>query len=203
MNPKAIVLSAWQQVHGADPSDSQLAYATAVAKLETGFGRVGQFKQWAAEGDYNWGALHANASPPCPPGTRQGKDGGVVCFKVFPSDEAAAAAFIFELTKNPHYDRQRVAAAMDGGTPEDVAEAMKAAKYFTAPTDKYAKLIRDNLASMNEPIPDGPSSSSSSGGPGVGTLLVLAALGGGVYWYATRHTNPLTALGHLIGKLPA
>lgn len=186
MDPRAITLGAWQAVHGTDPSDDQLSYTMAIARLENNFGRAGQFAAFAADGDYNWGSLHANARPPCPDGSRQGSDQGNVCFKVFGSDEAAAKAFVYELTANPHFGRQNVAAAMDGGSPEDVAQAMKGAKYFTAPTATYASAIRSNLAALGADVPDGGGGGSSS----FGRFAVVAGLLGAGAWYVQKHGWP-------------
>lgn len=119
---REIVRRAWRRVHGREPSERELAYAQAIAYLETGYGRTGQFAAMAANGRFNWGALQRprNADGACPAGSEPGIDLGPRCFLVFNSDEEAAAAFIRLLTTR-HWP---VIAAMRG-TPEDVATAMR------------------------------------------------------------------------------
>lgn len=121
---REIVRRAWRRVHGRDPSARELAYAQAIASLETGYGRTDQFAAMAARGQYNWGALQRgapDANGNCPSGTTLGSDAGRPrCFLVFDSDEAAAAEFIRLLTTR-HWP---VIPAMRG-SPEDVARAMR------------------------------------------------------------------------------
>lgn len=130
----------------------------------------------AADGAFNWGSLHARGTPPdCPAGSMPGSDQGSVCFQVFPSDEQAAAAFIRVLAKN----RPSVLAAM-AGSPEDVAHAMKATGYYTAPETTYASAIRSALKTTGGTLGSGAVSSSSG--------LLLVAGGIGLYWlYANGH----------------
>ena len=120
---REIILRAWRRVHGRNPSERELVYAQAIASLETGYGRTGQFAAMAARGKYNWGALQRvpGADGSCPPGTEPGLDASRPrCFLVFDSDEEAAAEFLRLLTKR-HWP---VVSAMRG-TPEDVATAMR------------------------------------------------------------------------------
>lgn len=146
---RRIVEAAFRGVHGRSPSPSEVTYIQAVAWLENQYGRAGQFARFAAQGTYNWGSLHARGSPPdCPPGSAPGFDQGNVCFQVFDSDEAAAAAFVRVLTKQ----RPSVLAAMRG-TPEDVAHAMKATGYYTAPEGAYAAAIRNAARTVGGTVP--------------------------------------------------
>ena len=121
---REIVRRAWRRVHGRDPSERELVYAQAIASLETGYGRTGQFAAMAARGRYNWGALQRGvpgADGSCPAGSEPGLDASRPrCFLVFNSDEEAAAAFLHILTKTCW----PVVSAMRG-TPEDVATAMR------------------------------------------------------------------------------
>lgn len=119
---REIVRRAWRRVHGRDPSEKELTYTQAIAFLETGYGRTGQFAAMAANGRYNWGALQRprNADGTCPPGSEPGIDLGPRCFLVYNSDEEAAAVFIRLLTTR-HWP---VVAAMRGSA-EDVARAMR------------------------------------------------------------------------------
>lgn len=192
MDPIAVVKEAWRQVHLSDPTDSQATYAAAIADLENGFGRRGQFAAFADDGDYNWGSLHSTARPPCPPGTRQGTDQGNVCFRVFPSDEGAAKAFVWELTANLHQNRDKVAEAMNG-SPEDVAQAMHDTRYFVGsgsdPVGTYARAIRRSIASLGKDVPSG----GSRGRSALPWLLLLGGAGAAYWWY--RHGGARTVAG--------
>lgn len=171
---RQILTEAWRQVWGRSPTDRELLYSAAIAFLETGYGRAGQFGQLAARGQYNWGALERrpSADGTCPPGTAPGGDQGAVCFYVFPSDVAAASAFLKTLTKK-HWP---VVEAMRG-TPEDVATAMRVfPPYYTgyANTESqkvadYAKAIRNAITAAGQDVPTGKESSS-------GSALLLAGL---------------------------
>ena len=162
--------SAWRGVHGRDPTPSELSYSLAIAWLENRYGRAGQFAAMADQGAYNWGSLHARGTPPdCPDGSLPGSDEGRVCFLVFPSDEQAAGAFLRVLTKQ----RPSVLAAMSG-TPEDVAHAMKATGYYTAPEATYASAIRSAVKATGGKAPVPASSSSPA--------LLLLGLAGAGYW---------------------
>lgn len=129
---REIILRAWQRVHGRAPSPSEAEIAQAIASLETGYGRAGQFAAMAARGQFNWGALErrADADGNCPDGFAKGTDQGKVCFYVFPSDEEAAVAFLKNLTaaRSSAAFSQRtdgVLAAMATGSSEAVARAMR------------------------------------------------------------------------------
>lgn len=119
---REIVRAAWKRVHGREPSENEIAYTQAIALLETGYGRSGQFGALAARGQYNWGALERgrSADGTCPAGTAAGSDQGRVCFYVFPDDVSAATAFIKNLTTR-HWPTVQ---AMQGSA-EDVARAMR------------------------------------------------------------------------------
>lgn len=169
LQAKAILHDAWLTVFGRPPSASELAYTQAIAWLENQYGRAGQFAAMASAGQFNWGSLHAKGTPPdCPAGSAPGADQGSVCFLVFPNDDQAAQAFIRTLAKN----RPTVLAAMSG-TPENVAHAMKATGYYTAPEGTYANAIRSALAATSGIVPAG-----AAAGAGVGSLVLL---GGAAY----------------------
>ena len=171
---RSILASAFRSVMGRDPSTSEVSYSQAVAWLENQYGRAGQFAAMAADGNFNWGSLHARGTPPdCPAGSRAGSDQGSVCFQVFPTDEQAAAAFLRVLVKN----RPSVLAAMSG-TPEDVAHAMRATGYYTAPEATYAAAIRSALKTTGGQLGTATVAGSS------GFLLVALAIGG--YWAYTN-----------------
>ena len=184
---REILRTAWRQVHGRAPTEAELTYSAAIASLETGYGRAGQFGALAARGQYNWGALERrrSADGTCPPGTAPGSDVGQVCFYVFDSDVEAAAAFLRTLTVR----RPAVTAAMRG-SPEDVARAMRLspAYYEGPPGDEdakvryYASAIRRNIAAAGRPVPSG----GNGGGLSLGTAVILATAAGAGYWWYTE-----------------
>lgn len=182
---RAIVDAAWRRVHGRAPTQAELTYAQAIALLETGYGRTGQFAAMAARGQYNWGALERrpNADGSCPAGTAPGIDQGSVCFLVFPSDVEAAAQFIRTLTTR-HWP---TVMAMRG-SPEDVATAMRVPPVYYegrsgSNADRiraYATAIRNAIRTMGAPIPAGAAAAAA----GLGAVVVAGSLAAGAYWLA-------------------
>jgi hypothetical protein len=196
---RAIVTQAWRRIHGTDPSDLQASYTQAIAWLENQYGRAGQFANLAANGQFNWGSLHARGTPPnCPAGSAAGVDVRPVCFQVFPTDLDAATAFVRVLTKQ----QWPTVSAMQG-TPEDVATAMRVPPaYFEGDAklseagkiSSYANLIRRGLADVAKgaPVPPIPSRSAAS------SLVVLALLGAAGYGMYRLAGNPLPQIARLI-----
>lgn len=186
---------AWRDLYGQEPTDNQVLYAQAIAYLETGYGRAGQFGSLASQGLYNWGALETrrSADGSCPAGTAPGSDQGSVCFYVYDSDEKAAKAFLHTLTQT-HWPG--VISAMSG-SPEDVATAMRQPPPYYAGLPNqteaqkitaYANGIRNAIKAIgaNAPTPNVLSPSSS-------TILTWLAVGGAVYgawWWYQRHGLP-------------
>lgn len=190
---RKIIEAAWQKVWGRAPSANEALYAQAIAFLETGYGRAGQFAKYAASGQYNWGNIEKHRTgDTCPDGWVPGDDQGPVCFRAFPSDVDAAAYFISVLTKG-HWP---VAQAM-AGSPEDVARAMRVppAYYAGRSTDSeegkvtyYASAIRNAIKAIGaEP----PSAAASGGSFGLFGLSVLALGGYAAWaWYTGRPFVP-------------
>lgn len=187
---RKIIQQAWQRVHGRMPSEAETAYTQAIALLETGYGRVGQFAAMAAQGQYNWGALERarSADGTCPTGTSPGKDSAnSVCFYVFPSDVEAAAAFIRNLTKR-HWP---VIQAMKGSA-HDVATAMRVRPaYYTGPSGSedykiqaYANSIESELRAIGVNLPSAATLKSTT------PWVLLAAAAGVAYWYGHTHGFP-------------
>ena len=159
-----IIRQAWLKVHGTEPKGMQVPYTQAIALLETGYGRIGQFAQMAAEGKYNWGNIERVRDPDgsCPAGWAPGFDQKPVCFRVFPTDVEAAAEYVKQLTLpypvKPVSDRDRAFVqrrqgtrdAMVSGTPEDVSNAMHtpASVAYSASHGTYAQAIRNALSSI-------------------------------------------------------
>ncbi len=179
----SIVADAWRDEHGRSPTYNEALFTQAIASLETGYGRAGQFRALSDRGHYNWGALERsrNADGSCPPGTAPGTDVGQVCFFVYPSDREAARAFIRTLTKK-HWP---TIAAMRGSA-EDVARAMRVPPayyqgYAGTEADRvaaYAGAIRGRAAEISQQVPN-----SVAGTSGTGLVVVaLAALAGAYFW---------------------
>lgn len=182
---RSILDQAWRRVHGRAPTAGELAYTQAIALLETGYGRAGQFAKMAEQGQFNWGALEQRmpASGICPPGTAPGIDQGNVCFLVFPDDVSAAARFVQTLTRR-HWPVLQV---MSSGSPEDVARAMRSPPaYYTGPSGSedtkvnyYASAIRNALSRIGTTV--------TEGGLGLVPWAILGASAAGLgYWYYKR-----------------
>jgi len=193
---RRIIEDAWRRVHGRDPTGLEASYTQAIAWLENKYGRAGQFAAFAANGQFNWGSLHARGSPPdCPPGSVEGFDVRPVCFLAFPDDVSAAAAFVRTLTKSGGTTAERTAATLDamGGTPEDVATAMRIRPaYFEGPpgtedekVTAYAGAIRRALSDVSSgaPVPAIPSASTARRSSVLPWLLLLGAVGAAGYVY--------------------
>lgn len=123
--------AAFVQLRGYyEPSAPELLSVLAVARHETGFGRLGQFGR---NDSHNWGAIicargaqHADESH-CFQGAMQGK--GAQRWRRYASDVDGAADLIRELERRP-----LVRAAMALGEPYALAEAMRQSSYFIADT---------------------------------------------------------------------
>jgi hypothetical protein len=119
----AIVRDSLRRITGAEPSDASVHGAASVGWLETRYGRSGQFGKLAAQGQFNWGAverakLHDGS---CPEGYVPGTDVGHVCFRVWPTDDAAADDYI-KILINSHVPLDQGARAQ--------AAAMRRAGYY-------------------------------------------------------------------------
>lgn len=199
---RRIIQDAWRRVHGRDATDLETAYTQAIAWLESQYGRAGQFGRFAADGQFNWGSLHARGTPPdCPANSVEGFDVRPVCFLAFPDDVSAAAAFVRVLTKQhwPTIDAMT-------GTPEDVATAMRVKPaYYEGPPGTedqkvaaYAGAIRRALSDIGRsaPVPAIPSRSAAS------SLLLLGLLGAAGYGMYRTYGNPIPHLARLTRLLP-
>jgi len=155
---RATLERAWARIWGRPPDHAELDYAQAIAWLETGYGRIGQFANMASQGIYNWGGLQKgspDASGACPPHMFPGVDSGAPrCFFGYQTDDEAAEAFLRTLTKTAHWP---VLDAMQG-SPEAVAHALNQPPAYyegSRPLDRafaeteYAKAIRGKLAEIH------------------------------------------------------
>ena len=181
-----IVRAAFRRVHGRAPSTRERLYTQAVAALETGYGRAGQFGRLAAQGRYNWGALETRRLPDgtCPAGTAAGTDQGAVCFYVFPDDVSAATEFVRVLTaRRPHVLR-----AMQSGTPSDVARAMRQSPAYYegvgATTEEkiagYARAITARIGEIGEAVPTKVAAAA------LFPFVLAAGAGLAYWWWSTR-----------------
>jgi hypothetical protein len=165
-----IVKRAFQKIAGRAASDQEAAYCQAVAWLETMYGRGGQFATLFAKGTVNWGALETArpSSGVCPPGTSLGTDQGQVCFFVYPSDDAAAEAFLTTLlTANRTPGKSPVQAKMIqamAGSPLDVASAMKDFAYYGVTRAKNAALAETQVQGYAAAIASSLKTNAAPGG---------------------------------------
>ena len=185
---RQIIADAWARVHGRAPTEPELTITQAIALLETGYGRAGQFSAMADQGQFNWGALERRplADGSCPPGTVSGQDQGDVCFYVFPSDIEAAAQYIRTLTKK-HWP---VVQAMATGSPEAVATAMRVPPaYYTGTGGSEADRIRAYANAIRGAITRSGNRLPPAATPGLGLTgwLTLGALGAGGWWLYKRY----------------
>jgi len=194
---REILRRAWTRVHGSPPSEGALTLAQAIANLETGYGRAGQFGALAARGLYNWGALERQRleDGTCPPGTEPGSDVGQVCFYVFRSDEDAAVAFLRTLTAagGRNADRARATlGALQGGDAAAVAGAMRTPPaYYEGPPGSeaekqaaYAHAIRSSIAAAGNREPSaGGTPAARTTSAAVPVVIALAALGAFGLWF--------------------
>jgi hypothetical protein len=145
-----------------------------------------------------------------------------VCFLVFKTDEDAAVAFLRNLTGPLGRLAARnagILAAMDGGSPEDVAAAMRTppelgyyvgfAKTEEGKRQAYATAIRNAIRAAGNDVPSDASSatnlatlSSTSSGL-VPVLLLAGTVTLGYLWWTGKppfHGRPALARGILRGR---
>jgi hypothetical protein len=180
---REILRNSWLKVQGRAPSESELSFSQAVAWLETGYSRAGQFGKMAALGQYNWGAVQRLPNPDgsCPTGMTRGKDAGNTrCFYAFSSDQEAADFFLKTLTKD--FGRSVVVQAMNApATASAVAQAMKQTGYYEAAVSDYASAIQNALSAIgrNFPVPEATK--------GVGLLIAVMLGSGALAYWLTRN----------------
>lgn len=167
---RQILYDAFVRVKGREPSYLELAFSQAVALLETGYGRAGQFGNMAAQGMFNWGALQTvpMKDGTCPVGTYGGKDAGNArCFYYASSDEGAADSFLRTLLK------PMTLAAMATANPDAVAAAMKSYRYFEAGVENYAASLRARVLEAGYTLPTPSRSTIIAAGIGLGTVAAI------------------------------
>lgn len=156
-------------------SERELQAVQAIAHLESNYGARGN----------NWGSVQCSASPPCPPGcmelTDTHADGTKYqwCYKTHDTPEEGAAELVRQL-----YRREGVPEALLRGSALEIAEAMRATKYFEASASKYgagidarARIIGTALGEgylLDRPAGYRQGGSSGKGSGGVAGLVVAA-----------------------------
>lgn len=182
-----ILVDAWRQVWNREPTEKEVLYTLAVARLETGYGRIGQHGKLAEQGMYNWANVEkAPTGNVVPSGWAEGVDSGrKVWFRVYPSDLEAAKGLVQNLTKRhwPTIEAMK-------GSAKDVAHAMKVSPaYYEAPEEKYAAAIESGAHHIQSKLgtvePALPASLPVAQKPKSKTILPIAAAVGFVgfaYW---------------------
>jgi hypothetical protein len=197
---REVMLSAWRNRYGTEPSLAQIQSAQAIALLETSYGRG-----WpTAEGNAanNWGAVQCPKLPqdgvcPCDGWlhkdsypTANGSVEYAVCFRRYPSPEAGADGVLANMSPKA---RPKTWAAMATGDAVALSTAMYDEKYYQGfgatreqRIEGHVKAVERSVAAiakaLNEPIAvarGGTSYGTSSGGSGVGVgpkILLVGAL---------------------------
>ena len=178
-----VIDRAWLSVHGRAPTAAERLFTAALSRGESYYGKgYGAAK--------NWGSIHAG-KPPCTanaiPWTDHDAQGRPypICMRAYATDEEGAADVVRQLTTK----RPRTWAAMQAARPLDlIAAELRAERYYEAPAELYAKMLRNNLSVIlkntgledpfGRPLPPAPSSSSGEGAGGA-ALLVLGLIGAG------------------------
>lgn len=189
-----IMIQAWNKLYGRDPTLAERQLSQAIGRLETYYGRAGQFK-----GSHNWGAVQHSRPKDgeCPPGSFLGRDtmdGSkkteyAICERSYPNDLEGATHMLKILSRTPEEK-----AALQSGSAGALARAMKAAGYYGASTNLYHKAIWTNSQDIakncgeNLAVTHDGSSASSSGSltGGAGPFLALAAVGAGIFFWTKR-----------------
>lgn len=178
-----VIDRAWQQVHGRAPTAPERLFAAAMARGESHYGKgYGAAK--------NWGSIHAKGAPPCGPGSIPWTDTNAkgepypVCMRSYATDEDGAADLIRQITTRRPATWTKIQQARP--LPE-IAEVLRAERYYEAPAATYAKMLRNNLNAIlksadlpdpfGAPAPAGGGGEESDGGGAVAlALLGLAGL---------------------------
>lgn len=179
-----VIDRAWPQVHGRAPMPSERLFTAAMARGESKYGTgYGAAK--------NWGSIHAKGKPPCPEGSIPWTDHDAqgneypCCMRAYSTDEDGAADLIRQITTKRPVTWTKI---QQGRPLPEIAEALRAERYYEAPAATYAKMLRNNLnvilksADLTDPFVGGPGPSSPPVSPakesdsGAGAVLALGAL---------------------------
>jgi hypothetical protein len=132
------------------PTRVEVQAVQSVARFEGGYGH-----NWTAPGigSNNWGAVQCLRSAPCPEGCFQSTDSDdrganfQACFRIYETAVEGAADLVMEL-----YRRDQVPEALRTGDTRAIAHRMKAAGYFTAPVEAYARAMEMNAKDLAEAL---------------------------------------------------
>jgi len=177
-----VIDRAWQQVHGRSPTAPERLFAAAMARGESHYGKgYGAAK--------NWGSIHAKGAPPCAPGSIPWTDTNAkgepypTCMRSYATDEDGAADLIRQITTKRPGTWTKIQQARP--LPE-IAEVLRAERYYEAPAATYAKMLRNNLnvilksADLADPFVGSaaPGGGGEAEGGGAAVALALLGLGG-------------------------
>jgi hypothetical protein len=147
---RSILNTVWREF-GA-PAPGVLQAVQAIARHESGPG-YGD----GMGGANNWGSIHCTSGPPCGEGCVEHQDTDatgqpyVTCFRRYATPEEGARDLIRELLR-----RGPVRQVLGSGNATAIASAMRATKYFEAPTDVYSHAIARNAravaSAVGEPL---------------------------------------------------
>jgi hypothetical protein len=138
---RAVLIAAFAQ-RGIAPNLHATQAVQAIGRFEGNYG-------YAFGGANNWGAVQCTSPPPCPPTcvelTDTHADGTKYqwCYRRYPTPVDGAADLVREL-----YRRDGVPEALALGDARLIAERMRAAGYFEAPAERYAKTIAGNAETI-------------------------------------------------------
>lgn len=174
---RIVVANAWPKLYPGRPlTEAAADLVVAVASLETSILRNSQ-------GAWNWGNLHGGKlaeGAACPPGRSKGYDTDgqdnryATCFFDYPDAVAGMVEYLRVLTRGD------ALAALETGDPDKLAGAMKANRYYEAPTEKYAAALRANLATVQGKLDAAKTAAGSSW-----YVLPAVALLAAATWYAS------------------
>lgn len=187
---RAIIMEAWQDLHGTLPSPQEAQAMQALAWLESGYGRRWQ---GACADSRNWGSVQATL-PPCGPGaceyTDRRSDGTPysVCFRSYATDQEGAANMIGVALRT-----EAARKAVGSGDLRAFSEALFRAGYYEGiGSTKAERIERHHKAlrgaaklvarELSEPLYDAPSTPQG----GAVWLLGGALLVGAMIWRRTR-----------------
>lgn len=181
---RAVIMEAWQDLHGSLPSPQEAQAMQAMAWLESGYGR-----RWsgACSESRNWGSVQASR-PPCGPGTCEYQDrrsdGSVyrVCFRSYETDVEGATNMIGVALRT---DGARKAAA--AGDLRAFSEALFRAGYYEGigatereRIDGHYKALRGSARlvarELDEPLYDAPSATQGGAAWVLGGALLIGAM---------------------------
>lgn len=176
---RQILNAAWKDF-GA-PAPGALQAVQAIARHESGPG----YGDGMGNAN-NWGSIHCASGPPCGENCIEHTDTDssgapyTTCFRRYATAEEGAADLLRELLRRPP-----VRAVLASGNAGAIAGAMRATKYFEAPTEVYTAAIARNAraiaSALGEPLivtELGPSEAGSD-------LLIFAMLAYGA-WHLSR-----------------